>query len=187
MGKSVINNAILALSNLCNAQFKTSEFDIENLLQPEVGLSWISSVIGFRTVKSRSCALSILVSLTGSVSGSKAVCQTFGNNIWKCLLLIGLDEQESALVRSLAFSVLTRLLRILPQVNTSNPLDGVTFLALISEMQKISFYPALAENLQNYHHCDLPTSKVRGRKIHVLQVDRAIPYGIGYIGIAIST
>ena len=159
MGKSVINNAIFALSNFCNAQSQSSELEIENLHQPEIGLGWISSILRFRTVKSRSCALSILVTLTGSVSGSKAVCQTFGNKIWRNLILIALDDEESAICRSLAFSVLTRLLRILPQVSNTNPLEGVTFLALISELQKVSFYPALAEMLQNYHHCDIPTNK----------------------------
>ena len=159
MGKSVINNAIFSLSNFCKAQADSSELEIENLLQPEIGLGWISSILRFRTVKSRSCALSILLTLTGSVSGSKAVCQAFGNKIWRNLILIALDDEESAICRSLAFSVLTRLLRILPQVNNTNPLEGVTFLALISEMQKVSFYPALAEMLQNYHHCDIPTNK----------------------------
>ena len=129
---------------------------VSSLLHPELGLDWIFPLVKFRSVQTRASALSILSSLTSSVAGCRIICDAFENEIWSVLTCIGLDDDESSFVRSLAFNTLNGLLKMLPKVNTASPILGVTFLALLSRMQQCKFYSSIAQSLQNYVHCEMP-------------------------------
>ena len=54
---------------------------------------------------------------------------------------------------------------MLPKVNSSSPINGVTFLSLVSRMQQINFYVTVSRSLENYVHSDMPGIPQRALEI----------------------
>jgi len=105
--------------------------------------------------------LSIILSMASTARGCGVLCDTFENEIWSILLYVGLDNDEASFVRCLAFTTITRILQMLPKVNSASPITGVTFLGLVSRMQQLNFYQGIGRCLENYVYCEMPHDETR--------------------------